>query len=150
MAETPAGPDGVDGPIGTAVDAVVSAAGVVVVVFLPLTVLSFAFGTGWYGVKLWLFVVAMALLGIGVWLLRPDKPWEEEEEDDAGGPESIGSDVGHFEATVHALPPLSWAKVPPDARASSGTRLLLASLFLFALSFVMERVFAVCAPGVEC
>jgi hypothetical protein len=150
MANAPAAPDGVGGVPGAVLDAVVSAVGVVVVLFLPMTVLSFAFGADWYGVKLWLFVAAMVLLGISVWLLRPNRPWEDNDDDDTGGTESIGSEIGHFEASVHALPPLSWAKVPPDARASSGTRLLLASILLFALSFAMERVFSVCAPGVDC
>ncbi len=141
----------VDGVPGAVLDAVVSGLGVAVLVFVPLTVLNFAFGFDWLGVKLWLFVVGMLLSGVSLWLLRPERPWkDDDEDDDTGGPESIAADISHFEATVHALPPLSWVNVPPDDRASSGLRLLLASLLLFATSFVMERVFSVCAPGAAC
>ncbi len=143
----------VDGIGGAVLDAVVSAVGVALAVFLPLTVVNFAFGADWLGVKLWLFVLGMVLAGVSLWLLRPERPWKDDEEDDdedTGAAEAIGADIGHFEATVHALPPLSWVNVPPDDRASSGLRLFLASLLLFAASFVMERVFSVCAPGVDC
>lgn len=143
----------VDGVPGAVLDAVVSGLGMALVVLVPLTVVNFAFGADWLGVKLWLFVIGMVLSGLSLWLLRPERPWEnedDEDEDDAGPPESITADIGHFEATVHALPPLSWANVPPDDRASSGLRLLLASLLLFTTSFVMERVFSVCAPGAAC
>ena len=136
---------------GAALDAVMSGIGISVVVLVPLSILSFAAGTNWYGVKVGLFFGGMLLMGASVWLLRPDKPWEQDDEsDDTGPPESVGADIGHFEATVHALPPLSWVDIPPGSRASSGLRLLVASVVLFALSFVMETVFAVCAPGVAC
>lgn len=149
-------PDGIDGLPARTLDAVVLALSIAAVVLVPMIVTSFAFGLDWYGVKLFLFLVGMVLFGLSLWLLRPDRPWnlddddEDEEDDDTGPPESIGSGVGKFEATVHELPPLSWVTVAPEHRASSGVRLLLASMFLFGLSYVMETVFSVCAPGVEC
>jgi len=141
--------DGVQGVAGTLLDSVVSGLGVAVLTFVPLTVLNFAFGADWVGVKYWLFVVAMLLFGVSLWLLRPDRPWEDDDED-TGGAESISADIGHFEATVHALPPLSWAEIPPDDRASSGLRLFLASTLLFLTSYVMENVFSVCVPSAGC
>jgi hypothetical protein len=152
---TPTPTDGLDGLPGRTLDAVVLAVSIATLFLVPTTLLSFAFGADWYGVKFWLFIVGMLLTGLSLWLLRPDRPWnldddEDEEDDDTGPAESIGSGVGKFEATIHGLPPLSWAKVPPGARASSGVRLLLAGLLLFGLSYVMETVFAVCAPSVQC
>lgn len=148
-------PDGLDGLPARTLDAVVLALSIGAVFLVPMIVTSFAFGAGWYGVKVWLFFVGMVLFGLSLWLLRPDRPWnldddDEEEDDDTGPAESIGSGVGKFEATVHALPPLSWVDLAPEHRSSSGVRLLLASLFLFGLSYVMETVFSVCAPGIEC
>jgi len=148
--------DGIDGLPAQTLDAVALALSIAAVLLVPMIATSFAFGLDWYGVKLWLFLVGMVLFGLSLWMLRPDRPWnlddddEGEEDDDTGPPESIGSGVGRFEATVHALPPLSWANVAPQHRASSGVRLLLASVLLFGLSYVMETVFSVCAPGVEC
>jgi hypothetical protein len=154
MPTTPRTPDGLDGLPARTLDAVVLALSIGAVLLVPMIATSFAFGTGWYGVKLWLFLVGMVLFGLSLWLLRPDRPWnlddDDDDEEDTGPAESIGSEIGKFEATVHGLPPLSWVNVAPEDRASSGVRLLLASLFLFGLSYVMETVFSVCAPGVDC
>jgi len=154
MPTSPHTPNRLEGLPARTLDAVVLALSIGAVFLVPMIVTSFAFGTDWYGVKVGLFLVGMVLFGLSLWLLRPDRPWnlddDDDEGEDTGPPESIGSEVGKFEATIHGLPPLSWVNVAPEDRGSSGLRLLLASLFLFALSYVMETVFSVCAPGIEC
>ena len=57
--------------------------------------------------------------------------------------------MGHFEATIHALPPLSWVEIPPEHRLSVGARVLLLSAVLFGISFAMESVLGICAANVQ-
>lgn len=49
-----------------------------------------------------------------------------------------------FQELVGRLPPSRWVRPPrPENRMTTGSKLFLASLFVFALSYVLERFFGV-------
>ncbi|UPM43618.1 DUF7555 family protein [Halocatena salina] len=118
------------------VDAFVYAVAVTVIAFVGAAISSFVFGWGWVGVKFVLFVLGIGLFGIGTFALRPTPPWR----DDSRLPEP---DKPVLQARLQRLPPLDSYGLTADERFPTGAKLLLASVFILALSFVLETVFGV-------
>jgi hypothetical protein len=135
---------------GAALDAFVFAFAILLAVSAVGGGLSLAFTGSLVALKYLLFFGWMVLLGAGVWYLRPQKPWTDDDEGVSTGPESVTAEIGHLEATLHELPPLSYFDIPPADRLSFGARVLLTSVLMAALSLAMESVFGVCAAGVQC
>lgn len=105
------------------------------IVFGGATVVSFAFGWGWVGVKFILFFTGIGLFGIGTFKLRPTPPWKDER--------LPSTDGVPLQSTLQRLPPLDQYGVSGDQRLSVGAKLLLSSLLILGVSFALETVFGV-------
>ena len=110
------------------------------IAFLGLTVPSLILGMGLVGVKIGLFVVALAYLGYGTYLAWPSSP-DEFTRDDGDTTES----PTRFQQFVRRLPPVAWVGLLPEAAYPDWVKVYVASLTMFATSYLMESVFGVVA-----
>ncbi|WP_435365214.1 DUF7555 family protein [Haloarchaeobius sp. DYHT-AS-18] len=113
-----------------------------------------------YTTKHVLFWVGFALLAYASFQLRPPSPRASQGPGDSTFVTS-GDDrqkkaettVGgrretRLERLVSWLPPVRWFAIAPDDRFSVHAKLLLAAVFMLALSMAMEFVFGIAQPGV--
>lgn len=94
------------------------------------------------GVKYGLFVLGWLTFGYGTLLLLPDRPWKDDDETDIIEAQVEGED-SEFQAFVQQLPPARFRQLEPERRLPTGLRLFLASLFVLAVSIVLEQAFGV-------
>lgn len=106
-------------------------------IFVGLTVVSFALGGGWGGVKVLLFVVGFLYFGAASFQLRPRPSWKEGTGERAATVQSYEETL--FERTVWKVLPLD-----PDAlgvndgdRVSPAAKLFIGSLVTLLLSYLM-------------
>jgi len=110
------------------------------IAFLALTVPSLLLGMGLVGTKIGLFVVALAYLGYGTYLAWPSSP-----EDLAREPGDTPETPTRFQQFVRRLPPVVWIGLRPEAEYPDWVNVYVASLTMFATSYLMESVFGVVA-----
>lgn len=133
-----------------ALDVLVYALAVTVLVFVLSAVVSTLLGAGWFGVELLMFVIGWLLFGYGTLLLRPSAKWRTEETDtgfDIKRTETepdgrvIGSrEETRFQSAVQQLPPLRWYSIPPEERPSVGAKIFVSGVAVLLASFVLERL----------
>lgn len=119
-------------------DGVQYAVALTLVISVPVGIVSFLVGGDLVLLKWVLFLVGIALLGVGSFKLRPPAAYREKTRLSI---ENSYSD-DRFAGLVNDLPPAAWY-VGREDHLSDGARMLLASLFAFATSFVLEAVFKV-------
>lgn len=137
------------------VDAVVYALSVTAVASLAALVLAVVLGNDVSAgfVKYTMFI-GLIVLGVGTFKLRPSAAWKKERSSEVEGDveiartdtdrrgESIGQDERTpFETAVQRVPPLRWYSLPPDQRLSTGAKLFLAGLLVWAASLLTDVVF---------
>lgn len=91
-----------------------------------------------------LFLAGLPLLTLGVLKLRPTPAWRDAPRPGLGN-SFEGGPVGRF---VEGLPPVGRLGLERSERASTGTRLFLAGVLAWAVSFGMEAVVGVGVPTV--
>ncbi|RRJ29147.1 DUF7555 family protein [Halocatena pleomorpha] len=119
-----------------AVDAFVYAVAVTTIALVSAVIVSFALGGGWVGVKFILFLIGIGLFGVGTFALRPTPPWRDHSR-------LPTPDRSVLQSRLQRLPPLDAYGLTADERFPTGAKLLLSSVFILALSFVLETVFGV-------
>lgn len=113
-----------------AVDALVYIGAVTLVLFTISTLLSFAIGGGWPGVKNMLFVLGFLAFGVAAFQLRPSAPWKDESD--------ASRDETPFERLTYRVLPLRGTALPVNDRMRGSTKLFLASLLTLFVSLMME------------
>jgi hypothetical protein len=102
------------------------------------------------GVKYGFFVFGWIGLLAGALKLRPRSAWKSDDNQGmlsaftggSGGTSELESD---FQQWVQQIPPARFRPLPANARLSTGSRLLVASICMLAVSFLMEQALGV--PG---
>lgn len=102
-------------------------------VFLALTPASLLVDAGFIGVKYGLFVIGFLSMGYALLLIRRATAIHREDYEPP--------DETRVDALVGRLPPLRWISVAPRDRFHPGTKLLVASVTMLAVSYVMEALF---------
>ncbi|MFC6960554.1 DUF7555 family protein [Halocatena marina] len=121
-----------------ALDAIVYAIVVTVIVVIGSIVVSFTLGGGWIGVKYILFIVGIGLFGVGTFKLRPTAPWRDSEL------VSTDSDrASWIQMRIEQIPPLDQYGLQPNDRISDGVKILFASILILIVSFALEVFFSV-------
>lgn len=128
-----------------ALDAIAYAVAVTAIVVVGSIAISFTLGGDWIGVKYVLFIVGIGMFGISTFKLRPTAAWRDSSGDGNTGSEHLQTSEGEsrVQAAVQRVPPLNRYELHPNERLSGGAKLFLASIFVLAVSFLMESVFGV-------
>ena len=137
-----------------ALDAIVYALVVTVLVFLFATVLAALFYvTPSRGVVEFTFLFGFVILGYGTLKLRPSAAWKEERTTESEGDVKIArtdteqkgeaispTERTRFQAAVQKLPPLRRYSLPPDQRLSTGVKVFLSGVFVWAASLLTDVI----------
>jgi hypothetical protein len=95
------------------------------------------------GVKYGLFIFGWLALLFGTLKLRPKSAWKDDDDGLMAFGEDDGGMESDFQRWVQQLPPARFRQVPPNARLSTGARMLIASVCMLAVSFLLERALGV-------
>lgn len=131
--------------VGQLLDAVTYAATVTGAIFAAASVVSFALGSDWVGVKYLLFYVGFLAFGYATFTLWPTPPWKRDEMTEPKQPSIGGRDETRVQALAQELPPARFRPLPADERWPDGVKLLLTSVAILGTSYAMETVFGVAA-----
>lgn len=119
-----------------ALDALVYASVLTMIVVVGAVAVSFVLGGSWVGVKFILFLVGIGLFGIGTFELRPTPPWRDEKR-------LPSPDRAVLQPAIERFPPLDRYGLRSGKQVPVGVKLLLASALILGVSFVLETAFGV-------
>lgn len=119
-------------------DALVYAFAFTVTVFVVSTLVSFVLGGSWVGVKYILFLVGIALFGLGTFKLRPKAAWKDKERLPANREGKTP-----FQAAMARVSPVDLDRIAPEDPLSDGAKLFVAAVLVLLVSFVMEAVLGI-------